>query len=118
MNKQSGTCGQALASGCALALCCDYRIQSEKGTLGLNEVALGIPVPKYWAKLFCEVAGRTKAGPHRVDSPHYLLIAHLERERRFRVYIKEAPDFRPGPRAHSAPVHRCRRRPARVSVAR
>jgi enoyl-CoA hydratase/carnithine racemase len=39
---------QALGGGCALALCCDYRIQSEKGTLGLNEVALGIPVPKYW----------------------------------------------------------------------
>lgn len=51
--------GACPAGGCALALCCDYRVQSDTGTFGLNEVQLGIPVPKYWAKLFCEVAGRT-----------------------------------------------------------
>jgi len=51
--------GACPAGGCAVALCCDYRIQSDTGTFGLNEVQLGIPVPKYWAKLFCEVAGRT-----------------------------------------------------------
>lgn len=51
--------GACPAGGCAVALCCDYRVQSEAGTFGLNEVQLGIPVPKYWAKLFCLVAGRT-----------------------------------------------------------
>jgi hypothetical protein len=51
--------GACPAGGCAVALCCDYRVQSDAGTFGLNEVQLGIPVPKYWAKLFCLVAGRT-----------------------------------------------------------
>ena len=44
--------GACPAGGCAVALCCDYRVQSLEGTFGLNEVQLGIPVPKYWAKLF------------------------------------------------------------------
>ena len=45
--------GACPAGGCAVALCCDYRIQSsESGTFGLNEVALGIPVPKFWAQRF------------------------------------------------------------------
>ena len=39
-----------------MSLCCDYRVQSETGTFGLNEVQLGIPVPKYWAKLFVSTA--------------------------------------------------------------
>lgn len=51
--------GACPAGGCAVALCCDYRVQSDAGTFGLNEVQLGIPVPKYWAKLFCMVAGHT-----------------------------------------------------------
>ena len=44
--------GACPAGGCAVALCCDYRVQSESGTFGLNEVALGIPVPKFWAQRF------------------------------------------------------------------
>mmetsp|Transcript_7468 Transcript_7468/g.11741 ORF Transcript_7468/g.11741 Transcript_7468/m.11741 type:complete len:270 (+) Transcript_7468:84-893(+) len=51
--------GACPAGGCAVALCCDYRVQSDTGTFGLNEVQLGIPVPKYWAKLFSLVSGRT-----------------------------------------------------------
>ena len=37
-----------------MALCCDYRVQTTVGTFGLNEVALGIAVPKYWAELFLD----------------------------------------------------------------
>jgi enoyl-CoA hydratase/carnithine racemase len=38
--------GHAIAGGCILALCCDYRvIASGKKLMGLNEVKLGVPVP-------------------------------------------------------------------------
>lgn len=38
--------GHAIAGGCILALCCDYRFVAEGRTLtGLNEIALGVPVP-------------------------------------------------------------------------
>ena len=38
--------GHAIAGGCILALCCDYRlIAGGKKLIGLNEVKLGVPVP-------------------------------------------------------------------------
>jgi enoyl-CoA hydratase/carnithine racemase len=38
--------GHAIAGGCILALCCDYRYLAEgKKLMGLNEVKLGVPVP-------------------------------------------------------------------------
>jgi enoyl-CoA hydratase/carnithine racemase len=38
--------GHAIAGGCILALCCDYRvIASGKKLMGLNEIKLGVPVP-------------------------------------------------------------------------
>jgi len=38
--------GHAIAGGCILALCCDYRfIAAGKRRMGLNEIRLGIPVP-------------------------------------------------------------------------
>jgi enoyl-CoA hydratase/carnithine racemase len=38
--------GHAVAGGCILALCCDYRIIAEgKKKMGLNEIKLGVPVP-------------------------------------------------------------------------
>jgi enoyl-CoA hydratase/carnithine racemase len=38
--------GHAIAGGCILALCCDYRlIAMGKKLIGLNEVKLGVPVP-------------------------------------------------------------------------
>ena len=46
-----------------MALCCDYRVQSDTGTFGLNEVALGIPVPKFWARRFVACAN----DPARAD---------------------------------------------------
>lgn len=45
--------GACPAGGCVIALCCDERIvlRTEKFSMGLNEAALGIPVPRYWAQL-------------------------------------------------------------------
>ena len=38
--------GHAVAGGCILSLCCDYRyISSGKKLMGLNEVLLGVPIP-------------------------------------------------------------------------
>ena len=38
--------GNAIAGGCILALCCDYRFIAEgRKLMGLNEVKLGVPVP-------------------------------------------------------------------------
>lgn len=38
--------GHAVAGGCILALCCDYRLISEgRKLMGLNEIKLGVPVP-------------------------------------------------------------------------
>jgi enoyl-CoA hydratase/carnithine racemase len=38
--------GHAIAGGCILALCCDYRLMAaDKKLIGLNEVKLGVPVP-------------------------------------------------------------------------
>ena len=38
--------GHAIAGGCILALCCDYRLIGEgRKLMGLNEVNLGVPVP-------------------------------------------------------------------------
>ncbi len=38
--------GHAIAGGCVLALCCDYRFIAEgRRLMGLNEIKLGVPVP-------------------------------------------------------------------------
>ena len=38
--------GHAIAGGCILALCCDYRlIGTGRKLIGLNEIKLGVPVP-------------------------------------------------------------------------
>jgi 3,2-trans-enoyl-CoA isomerase len=51
--------GACPAGGCMLSLCCDYRIMNIEGnpTIGLNEVALGIPVPKYWIEVMTRLIG-------------------------------------------------------------
>ena len=42
----AGITGHAIAGGCILSLCCDYRFISEGHKLiGLNEIKLGVPVP-------------------------------------------------------------------------
>jgi enoyl-CoA hydratase/carnithine racemase len=38
--------GHAIAGGCILALCCDYRMIADgRKLMGLNEIRLGVPVP-------------------------------------------------------------------------
>ena len=38
--------GHAIAGGCILALCCDYRLIADgRKLMGLNEIKLGVPVP-------------------------------------------------------------------------
>lgn len=49
--------GACPAGGCCLALCCDYRVMTDAGSIGLNEVALGITVPKFWGKLMQQTIG-------------------------------------------------------------
>ena len=53
--------GACPAGGCCLALCCDYRIITQDGSMGLNEVAIGIPVPTYWVRLMASVVGQRRA---------------------------------------------------------
>jgi len=53
--------GACPAGGCCLALCCDYRVISKDGSMGLNEVQLGIPVPMYWIELFKNTVGHRQA---------------------------------------------------------
>ncbi|KAG2487941.1 hypothetical protein HYH03_013520 [Edaphochlamys debaryana] len=49
--------GACPAGGCAISLCSDFRIITPDGTMGLNEVQLGIPVPKFWGLLMGRVLG-------------------------------------------------------------
>ncbi|KAI8802122.1 ClpP/crotonase [Cladochytrium replicatum] len=53
--------GACPAGGCVVAMCCDHRIITSDGTIGLNEVALGIPVPYSWLVLLERLVGGTKA---------------------------------------------------------
>ena len=67
--------GACPAGGCCLSLCCDYRVMTEVGHIGLNEVALGIAVPKYWAALMGRVIG---AGPAEAPLQLARLLSPLE----------------------------------------
>jgi enoyl-CoA hydratase/carnithine racemase len=50
--------GHAIAGGCILALCCDYRVApANRCLIGLNEVALGVPVPHLPQLILTELCG-------------------------------------------------------------
>ncbi|GIL42648.1 hypothetical protein Vafri_598 [Volvox africanus] len=49
--------GACPAGGCAISLCSDVRLITPEGSMGLNEVQLGIPVPKFWGLLMGRVIG-------------------------------------------------------------
>lgn len=54
--------GASPAGGCVLALCCDHRVMVYgKGTIGLNEVPVGISVPEPVVELARFVMGNRKA---------------------------------------------------------
>jgi enoyl-CoA hydratase/carnithine racemase len=58
----------AIAGGCILALCCDYRFVAEGRTLtGLNEIALGVPVP-HLPQLILERLAGARACRQLLDS--------------------------------------------------
>lgn len=59
--------GATPAGGCVIALCCDTRIavRDASFSIGLNEAALGIPVPRYWAELMLRV-GKGRARVERM----------------------------------------------------
>jgi enoyl-CoA hydratase/carnithine racemase len=50
--------GHAIAGGCILALCCDYRFMAAgRKLIGLNEVKLGVPVPYPADRMLRELVG-------------------------------------------------------------
>jgi enoyl-CoA hydratase/carnithine racemase len=52
----------AIAGGCILALCCDYRYIAEgRNLMGLNEVKLGVPVPYLAQSILEQAAGSRSA---------------------------------------------------------
>jgi len=54
--------GHAIAGGCILALCCDFRLIAEgRRLMGLNEVKLGLPVPYLADCLLRQIAGARQA---------------------------------------------------------
>jgi len=55
--------GHAIAGGCILVLCCDYRIISEgRKLMGLNEIKLGVPVPYLAHSILVSLIGKNRAG--------------------------------------------------------
>lgn len=54
--------GHAIAGGCILALCCDYRFIAEgRKLMGLNEIKLGVPVPYLADCILRDLIGSRKA---------------------------------------------------------
>jgi enoyl-CoA hydratase/carnithine racemase len=54
--------GHAIAGGCILALCCDYRFIAEgRKFMGLNEIKLGVPVPYPGDCVLRHIAGAPNA---------------------------------------------------------
>ena len=54
--------GHAIAGGCILSMCCDYRfIAKGHKLMGLNEVKLGLPVPYLPDRLLHAIAGVCRA---------------------------------------------------------
>ncbi len=50
--------GHAIAGGCVLALCCDYRMIADgRKLVGLNEVKLGVPVPYVADRILRDLVG-------------------------------------------------------------
>jgi len=58
----AGITGHAIAGGCILALCCDYRvIAGGRKLMGLNEIKLGVPVPYPADCILQSIVGTRKA---------------------------------------------------------
>ena len=64
--------GACPAGGCCLSLCCDFRIMTDFGHIGLNEVALGISVRRRVRQRLCT---DTLAQQHRA----FTMLSQLQR---------------------------------------
>lgn len=54
--------GHAIAGGCILALCCDYRFMADgRKLMGLNEIKLGVPVPYPGDSILRDLVGTNTA---------------------------------------------------------
>jgi len=54
--------GHAIAGGCILAICCDYRFIAEgRKLMGLNEIRLGVPVPYLADCILRQIVGTRNA---------------------------------------------------------
>lgn len=63
--------GHAIAGGCILALCCDYRFIAEgRKLMGLNETKLGVPVP-YPANCILKQVSGVRNGQEIMDSGEF-----------------------------------------------
>jgi enoyl-CoA hydratase/carnithine racemase len=63
--------GHAIAGGCALALCCDYRFIAEgRKLMGFNVLRLGLPVPYLVGKVLQRTVG-TRAARDIVDTGEF-----------------------------------------------
>jgi enoyl-CoA hydratase/carnithine racemase len=50
--------GHAIAGGCILTLCCDYRYISQgRKLMGLNEIKLGLPIPYFADRTLRQIVG-------------------------------------------------------------
>jgi len=58
----AGITGHAIAGGCILALCCDYRvIGAGRKLMGLNEIKLGVPIPYLASSILQSIVGAREA---------------------------------------------------------
>lgn len=70
--------GHAIAGGCILALCCDYRlIAAGRKLMGLNEIKLGVPVP-YLADLILQSLVGVRYSRHIVESGEFYESKELQ----------------------------------------
>ena len=71
--------GHAVAGGCILTLCCDYRFIAEgKKLMGLNEIKLGVPVP-YLADCVLHSIVGTRYAREMMDTGEFYGPADLAR---------------------------------------
>ncbi|KAF9995111.1 dodecenoyl-CoA isomerase [Modicella reniformis] len=65
LNTAASMHGHSLGLGCVLGMACQDRFMMgavpKPGTIGLNEVAVGVPVPHWLVELFAEITSRRHA---------------------------------------------------------
>lgn len=54
--------GATPAGGFVMSLCCDYRVALKDTMMGLNEVAIGLAVPRFWGRLLLLTVSKRARG--------------------------------------------------------